>query len=52
MKLEEGEMYHLIGVGGAGMEPRHPRWLRGDIFGAAVEHVLRTLLLLRDGTDD
>jgi len=26
--------------------------LRGDVFAAAVEHVLRTLLLLRDGTDD
>jgi hypothetical protein len=26
--------------------------LRGDVFGAAVEHVLRTLLLLRDGVDD
>lgn len=26
--------------------------LRGDVFAAAVEHVLRTLLLLRDGADD
>ena len=26
--------------------------LRGDAFGAAVEHVLRTVLLLRDGADD
>jgi chromatin segregation and condensation protein Rec8/ScpA/Scc1 (kleisin family) len=26
--------------------------LRGDVFAAAVEHVLRTLLLLRDGGDD
>ena len=26
--------------------------LRGDVFGAAVEHVLRTLLQLRDGVDD
>jgi chromatin segregation and condensation protein Rec8/ScpA/Scc1 (kleisin family) len=26
--------------------------LRGDVFGAAVEQVLRTLLLLRDGADD
>ncbi len=25
--------------------------LRGDVFAAAVEHVLRTLLLLRDGPD-
>ena len=24
--------------------------LRGDVFAAAVEHVLRTLLLLRDGS--
>ena len=26
--------------------------LRGDVFAAAVEHVLRTVLLLRDGADD
>lgn len=26
--------------------------LRGDVFAAAVEHVLRTLLQLRDGADD
>jgi hypothetical protein len=26
--------------------------LRGDVFAAAVEHVLRTLLLLRDGPED
>src|SRR3954452_18590718 len=26
--------------------------LRGDVFTAAVEHVLRTLLQLRDGSDD
>jgi hypothetical protein len=26
--------------------------LRGDVFGAAVEHVLRTVLLLRDGADE
>ena len=26
--------------------------LRGDVFAAAVEHVLRTLLLLRDGGED
>jgi hypothetical protein len=26
--------------------------LRGDAFAAAVEQVLRTLLLLRDGADD
>ena len=26
--------------------------LRGDVFAAAVEHVLRTLLQLRDGSDD
>jgi hypothetical protein len=26
--------------------------LRGDTFAAAVEHVLRTVLLLRDGADD
>jgi hypothetical protein len=26
--------------------------LRGDAFAAAVEHVLRTVLLLRDGADD
>jgi hypothetical protein len=26
--------------------------LRGDVFASAVEHVLRTLLLLRDGADD
>ena len=26
--------------------------LRGTVFAAAVEHVLRTLLLLRDGPDD
>jgi hypothetical protein len=26
--------------------------LRGDAFAAAVEHVLRTVLLLRDGVDD
>ena len=26
--------------------------LRGDVFAAAVEHVLRTVLLLRDGVDD
>jgi len=26
--------------------------LRGDVFRAAVEQVLRTLLLLRDGVDD
>ena len=25
--------------------------LRGDVFGAAVEHVLRTILLLRDDAD-
>jgi hypothetical protein len=26
--------------------------LRGDVFTAAVEHVLRTVLLLRDGADE
>lgn len=26
--------------------------LRGDVFATAVEHVLRTVLLLRDGADD
>jgi hypothetical protein len=26
--------------------------LRGDVFAAAVEHVLRTVLLLRDGADE
>jgi hypothetical protein len=26
--------------------------LRGDVFGAAVEQVLRTVLLLRDGIDE
>jgi hypothetical protein len=26
--------------------------LRGDVFTTAVEHVLRTVLLLRDGADD
>ena len=26
--------------------------LRGDVYAAAVEHVLRTLLQLRDGSDD
>ena len=26
--------------------------LRGDVSAAAVEHVLRTVLLLRDGADD
>lgn len=26
--------------------------LRGDVFAAAVEHALRTVLLLRDGADD
>lgn len=26
--------------------------LRGDVFAAAVEHVLRTVLMLRDGTED
>ncbi len=26
--------------------------LRGDAFAAAVEHVLRTVLQLRDGADD
>ena len=26
--------------------------LRGDAFASAVEHVLRTVLLLRDGADD
>jgi chromatin segregation and condensation protein Rec8/ScpA/Scc1 (kleisin family) len=26
--------------------------LRGDVFAGAVEHVLRTVLRLRDGTDD
>jgi hypothetical protein len=26
--------------------------LRGDVFGTAVEQVLRTVLLLRDGVDD
>ena len=26
--------------------------LRGDVFAAAVEHVVRTVLLLRDGVDD
>lgn len=26
--------------------------LRGDVLGAAVEHVLRTVLELRDGADD
>ena len=26
--------------------------LRADVFAAAVEHVVRTVLLLRDGVDD
>jgi hypothetical protein len=26
--------------------------LRADVFGAAVEQVLRTVLLLRDGVDE
>jgi hypothetical protein len=26
--------------------------LRGDVFGAAVEHVVRTVLLLRDAEED
>jgi hypothetical protein len=58
--LEQGEVAALLvgrmgaeqGVQLASQNLATRDELRGDAFAAAVEHVLRTVLLLRDGVDD